>query len=98
MAQLDNPMVNTWYKLQNSEKFRIKSFDAEESYIQIQYTDGSLEELDLEVWVKLGAEQIQPSEEWLEDLEEEVDELDFYQSGAAPGAEVYDVPEYYPEQ
>jgi len=97
MAQIDNPMVNTWYKLQDSETFRVTTFDVEESYIEIQYADGTLEGLDLEVWLKLGAEQIQPSEEWLEDLEQDIDELDFYALGAAPATEAYDVPEYFPD-
>lgn len=97
MAQIDNPMVNTWYKLQDSETFRVTTFDVDESYIEIKYADGTLEGLDLEVWYKLGAEQIEPSEEWLEDLEQDVDELDFYELGAAPGTEAYDVPEYFPD-
>jgi len=97
MAQIDNPIVNSWYKLQDAETFRVASFNSDEGYIEIQYADGTLEGLDLEVWIKLAAEQIEPSEEWLEELEEDVNELDFYEVGAAPGAEVFDFPDYYPE-
>ena len=98
MAQLDNPIVNSWYKLQDSETFRVTSFDSDEGYIEIQYLDGTLEGLDIEVWIKLGAEQIEPSEEWLEELEQDINELDFYQLGAAPGSEAFDVPDYFSEE
>jgi len=95
MAQIDNPIVNFWYKLQDSETFRVASYDPDEEYIEIQYVDGTLEGLDLEVWVKLGAEQIEPSEDWLEELEQDINELDFYKLGAAPGTEAFDISDYH---
>ncbi len=97
MAQLDSPIVNSWYKLQDSETFRVTSYDSDEGCIEIQYVDGTFEGLDIDVWNKLGAEQIEPSEEWLEALEDDVNELDFYELGAAPGTEAFDVPDYFAE-
>ncbi len=97
MAQLDDPIVNSWYKLQDSETFRVTSYDSDEGCIEIQYVDGTLEGLDIDVWSNLGAEQIEPSEEWLEALEDDINELDFYKLGAAPGTEAFDVPDYFAE-
>ena len=95
MAQLDAPVVNNWYKLQDSETFRVTAADMDEGFIEIQYLDGSHEQLDADIWSKLGAEEIEPSEEWLESLDEEVSELDFYELGGAPGTEPLDLGEYY---
>ncbi len=97
MAQLDAPVVNNWYKLPDSETFRVAAADMDEGFIDIQYIDGSHEQLDAEIWNKLSPEEIEPSEEWLESLEEDISELDFYELGGAPGTEPLDLGEYYGE-
>lgn len=95
MSQLAEPIVNSWYVLPDSQTFRVTATDLDEGFIQIQYPDGTFEGLDAEIWDKLGAEAIEPSEEWLEEVEQGVDELDFYELGGAPGAEALDLSEYY---
>jgi hypothetical protein len=95
MPQLTDPVINNWYKLPDSQTFRVINTDLDEGYIQIQYDDGTFEGLDADIWEKLGAETIEPTEEWLEELEQEFSELDFYEMGGAPGAEAFDLSEYY---
>ena len=95
MSQLAEPVVNSWYKLPDTQTFRVSAIDLDEGYIEIQYADGSAESLDTDIWDKLALEEIEPSEEWLESLEEELDELDFYELGGAPGSEALDLSEYY---
>lgn len=95
MTQLEAPIVNTWYKLPDSQTFRVVTTDEDEGFIQIQYSDGTMEGLDTEIWSKLGAVQIEPDEEWLEELEDGINELDFYELGGAPGTEALDLSEYY---
>jgi len=95
MPALANPVINNWYKLPDSQTFRVINTDLDEGYIQIQYDDGTFEGLDADIWDKLGAEAIEPTEEWLEELEQEISELDFYEMGGAPGAETFDLSEYY---
>ncbi|ALP53084.1 hypothetical protein Tel_07900 [Candidatus Tenderia electrophaga] len=88
-------MINSWYKTPDSQTFRVTAADLDEGFIQIQYADGSFEGLDSDIWAKLGAEEIEPNEEWLEQLDEDLNELDFYELGGAPGSEAFDMSEYY---
>lgn len=93
MTQLDEPVVNGWYRLPDTQTFRVVTADMDHEFVQIQYSDGSLEGLDAEIWSKLGAIQIEPDEEWLGELNDEVNELDFYEHGAAPATEALDFSE-----
>jgi len=95
MAQLDTAIINTWYKLPDEGIFRVISVEPDEDYIEIQFSDGTHEDIDMETWDKLGAEKTDPSEEWLEEIETDFNELDFYELGGAPGAEAFDISEYY---
>jgi hypothetical protein len=97
MAQFDIPVVNSWYKLPDSQTFRVISLDIDGAYIAIQYTDGTIEGVDVGVWKKLGAEKTEPSEKWLSEFEDKISELDFYEMGGAPGAEGFDFAEHYIE-
>lgn len=88
-----SPKLHEWYRMADAELFRITDIDEES--IQIQYPDGTLETVEMAIWQKLGARQIEPDDEWLEELEEPVKELDFFALGVAPGTEGVDYMEFY---
>jgi hypothetical protein len=44
------PGVGEWYRLQGGESFEIVAIDEDDGTIDIQYFDGTLEEMDLEDW------------------------------------------------
>lgn len=50
MTQLDEPVVNGWYRLPDTQTFRVVTADMDHEFVQIQYSDGSLEGLDAEIW------------------------------------------------
>ncbi len=79
------PKLHQWYRLADAEVFRIT--DIEHGGIQIQYPDGNYEDVEMDIWHKLGAMEIEPDEEWLEELEEPVRELDFFTLDTASGSE-----------
>lgn len=87
------PKLHEWYRLPNAEIFRVTDID--EDHLQIQYPDGSFEMVEMEIWHKLGAMEIEPDDEWLEELEEPVKELDFITLGVAPGTEGLDYLEFF---
>lgn len=87
------PKLHEWYRLPDAEIFRVTDID--EDHIRIQYPDGTLETVEMEIWHKLGAMAMEPDDEWLEDLEEPVKELDFLALGVAPGTEGMEYMEYF---
>ncbi len=45
-----NPGVGAWYRLNGGEPFEIVALDDDDGTIEVQYVDGTLEELDREDW------------------------------------------------
>ena len=62
-AQL-RPVVGDWYLAPSGETFEVIAYDPEEESVEIQYFDGSLEELDLDSWLELEAEPAEPPEDF----------------------------------
>lgn len=58
------PVVGEWYMLPRGESFEVVAYDHEEETVEIQYFDGAVEELELETWLELDAEPIEPPEDW----------------------------------
>ncbi|MDZ4261308.1 MAG: DUF6763 family protein [Pseudomonadota bacterium] len=79
------PKFHQWYRLADAEVFRVTDIDHDN--IQIQYPDGTFETVEMAIWHKLGAMELEPDEEWLEELDEPIKELDFLTLGVASGSE-----------
>jgi len=88
MAMLDLPNAGLWYRLANSETFRVLSVNAHDDEILIQYSDGGQEVLDLDTWNMLEAHPTEVSDDDFED--DELEEIDFEELGVAPGTEAVD--------
>ena len=44
------PGVGAWYRLNGGPPFEVVALDDDDGTIEVQYVDGTLEELDLEDW------------------------------------------------
>jgi len=59
------PRVGDWYKNSDSQQlFEVVAFDEDEATIDIQYFEGEVEELDLEIWSEMTLETAEPPEDW----------------------------------
>jgi hypothetical protein len=74
------PVVGKWYARPGGESFEIVAFDPDDGSIEIQYFDGTIEELDLEDWREEQILPAVPPEDWTgsvdvepEDYENEFD-------------------------
>ena len=66
------PVLGSWYKDEANQYFEIVALDQEERTIEIQYFDGTVEELDYEVWYEKNIVAREPPEDWsgpFDDLE-----------------------------
>lgn len=63
MSQVQ-PTVGDWYKSSTHETFEIVAYDAAQGLIEIQYFDGTVEELDLDSWNDQLFMLIEPPEDW----------------------------------
>jgi len=44
------PDIGNWYRMKGGDLFEVVAFDNEDGTIEIQYFDGTIEEMDVEDW------------------------------------------------
>jgi hypothetical protein len=63
-----HPGIGEWYRLNGGELFEVVAFDDDDGTIEIQYFDGTVEEMDVEDWEAQwedGAlEAVEAPEDW----------------------------------
>jgi len=90
---LDNelPIEGNWYEIPESGKtFLVLTVDEDDEVAEIQYEDGTVEEIDLADWEDLGAENIEEPEDWV-GAYEEMDDED-YELGEPEEEDAWDEP------
>lgn len=62
------PNIGAWYRLDSGEAFEVVAYDADDGTVEIQYFDGTVEEMDIEDWEAHGEErrleEVEPPEDW----------------------------------
>jgi hypothetical protein len=59
-----NPIIGSWYRYENGELFEVVAIDEQDGTLEIQYFDGTVEELDFDAWQELEIEAAEPPEDW----------------------------------
>jgi hypothetical protein len=75
-----NPVIGNWYRIQGSERFEVVAFDEDDGTIELQYFDGTVEEMDLEDWLaekESGTlEEVEAPEDWTGSVDVDPEEDD----------------------
>lgn len=58
------PFIGDWYRNLKGEIFEVVALDEDEGTVEIQYFDGSLEELEMDSWNEQFIEPVEPPEDW----------------------------------
>jgi hypothetical protein len=72
------PTSGNWYRHENGELFEVVALDAEDATVEIQYFDGTIEEIDTDSWEQMEIEEAEPPDDWSGSVdvdEEELEEL-----------------------
>jgi hypothetical protein len=68
LMNMQNPGIGEWYRLRSGELLEVVAFDAADGTIEVQYFDGTVEELDFEDWRSQRAsgaiEEAEAPEDW----------------------------------
>jgi len=80
MATL-HPTIGAWYRLDGGELFEVVAYDADDGTIEVQYFDGTVEEMEREDW-DLQAEENRLEEgeapdDWSGSVDVDADLADF---------------------
>ena len=57
--------VGDWYKNVTGDTFEIVAQDDEDETLELQYFDGTVEELDAETWQSMHPEPVEQPEDWV---------------------------------
>ena len=75
-----NPVIGNWYRIQGSESFEVVAYDEDDGTIELQYFDGTVEEMDIEDWQaekEAGTlEEVEPPEDWTGSVDVDPEEDD----------------------
>jgi hypothetical protein len=70
--QAPQPSIDVWYKTATGDIFEVVAIDSHEDTIEIQYLDGTVEELDTDTWQSVEPKVINPPHDAMEaDYEEQ---------------------------
>jgi hypothetical protein len=62
------PIIGNWYQIRGAESFEVVALDDDDGTIELQYFDGTIEEMDIEDWdaeCDAGAmQEVEPPEDW----------------------------------
>jgi hypothetical protein len=68
MAKLA-PVIGEWYRRPGGDSFEVVAIDRDDRTIEIQYFDGTVEELEIEEWYEAGIEAGDAPEDWTGSLD-----------------------------
>jgi hypothetical protein len=58
------PVIGEWYRRSGGESFEVVAIDTQDRTIEIQYFDGTIEELELQEWLEDVIVSTEPPEDW----------------------------------
>ena len=78
------PVVGHWYHRSNGVLFAVVAFDEMEGLIEMQYFDGTIDEIELEAWPSLLLENVGAPEDWSGSVDMDPEDFIGASSGELP--------------
>ncbi|MCS6946008.1 MAG: hypothetical protein NZM12_00145 [Steroidobacteraceae bacterium] len=75
------PQIGSWYRFQGGEQFEVVALDEDDRTVDVQYFDGTVEELDLDDWLAQADARLIEETEPPEDVSGSLD-MDFEDENA----------------
>jgi len=61
---IPEPVVGRWYRRINGQLFEVVAVDDDDETIELQFFDGTIDELDRDTWGRLLLERVAAPEDW----------------------------------
>jgi hypothetical protein len=72
-----DPEIGAWYEQFRGQLFRVVALDEDGGTVEVQYFDGTVEELDLEYWPELLLDSAAAPEDWSGSVDLDREDLAF---------------------
>ncbi|MFO1407733.1 MAG: DUF6763 family protein [Steroidobacteraceae bacterium] len=70
------PVIGEWYRRPGGDSFEVVAVDRDDRTIEIQYFDGTVEELEAEEWFEEEIERTDPPEDWTGSLDVDAEDTE----------------------
>ena len=78
------PVIGDWYRRPNGSLFEIVAFDEEAATIELQFFDGTIDEVDMEAWPTMIIEKVGAPEDWSGSVDMDPEDFTGEDSGEMP--------------
>jgi hypothetical protein len=75
MAKLA-PVIGQWYRRTGGESFEVVAIDRDDRTIELQYFDGTVEEIEIDEWLEDEIEASEAPEDWTGSLDVEPEDTE----------------------
>ena len=58
------PTIGTWYRRPNGSLFEVVAVDSNDATVEVQFFDGTIDEIEFDVWTDLLIEAVGAPEDW----------------------------------
>jgi hypothetical protein len=79
-----NPRVGQWYRRTNGQLFEVVAVDEDDATIELQFFDGTIDEVDLDTWSKLLIEKAAAPEDWSGSVDMDPEDFTGNENGEIP--------------
>ncbi len=58
------PMIGSWYRRANGTLFEVVAVDDDDATVELQFFDGTIDEIEVDAWYQLLIEKVGAPEDW----------------------------------
>ncbi len=78
------PVIGDWYRRTNGTLLKIVAADEEDATIEIQFFDGTIDEVDLDTWQGMMLERVGAPEDWSGSVDMDPEDFSGVDNGEIP--------------
>lgn len=79
-----DPTIGRWYRRPNGQLFEVVAVDEDDETIEVQFFDGTIDEIDIETWANLLVENVAAPEDWTGSFDMDPDDFSGAEEGELP--------------
>jgi hypothetical protein len=79
------PAIGRWYRRANGQLFEVVAVDEDDATVELQFFDGTIDEVDLETWDNLRIIRVAAPEDWSGSVDMDPEDFNGKDDGQLPG-------------
>jgi hypothetical protein len=79
-----DPTIGRWYRRPNGQLFEVVAVDEEDDTIEVQFFDGTIDEIDRDTWSRLLVQNVAAPEDWSGSVDMDPEDFSGQDDGELP--------------